>query len=542
MKSAAHQYEDKLLEFAYGELPQHEADAVDAHVRGCTRCASSLSEIRSVRATMAGLPMESAPDAGLESLLAYAEQAARRTTEAKAPPSLWKRFLMPLASVMALVTVGVIAFRANQEFDTSRASAAADTRLEGMAQKEKAPSPTPVALPPPADQLKQEPAPVVAAVSPPQEEPATAETRNEKLQAKNALDDQREAGGGKRGDVWAPEPQKAAPQSITRRGVSNKTKAMPSVANDEGYRQNYSDVGLRGTLAKDAAPPPPPVAQAAPVQDKVGFGLGGGAVGGLGTAAADGRGGTTAGPGTNAPTVVAKPAPAPMKAPMKEEAKKRAKTEEEAPAQEQAPVAAAPMPSSAPYTSSPKKMSKGSLGMPLGNSASTLAGEDDSDVGQKSDILGVNRDAKFAERQRSELRTQSLESARVASNRGDRLSEIRLLAQVLQNGASGYERVEALKRICDAYEALGEPDRADPFCDQLLSEFPNTAAAKAVEDRRKRVQRAPAPAPKSLHARPRAQGRRRSLDAQARRSRSRQRLLSQPRDRAHRRLPPSHRS
>ena len=46
MKSAAHQYEGKLLEFAYGELPQHEADAVDAHVRGCARCSQALSEIR----------------------------------------------------------------------------------------------------------------------------------------------------------------------------------------------------------------------------------------------------------------------------------------------------------------------------------------------------------------------------------------------------------------------------------------------------------------------------------------------------------------
>lgn len=467
MKSAAHQYEDKLLEFAYGELPQHEADAVDAHVRGCTRCAHSLSEIQGVRATMAKLPLESAPDAGLESLLAYAEQAAQRAGEAKAPPSLWKRFLLPLASVMTLVTVGVIAFRANQQFDTSPASAAADAKLEERADKQ---------------QLAQvAPTPVVAAVSPEaQGESGVNEKLQGKADGKNALDDLREA-GGKRGEVWAPEPKANVPQSVTRR-VTNKTKSMPSVANDEGYRQDYSNVALRGALAKDAPPPPPPPAQVAPVQDKVGFGLGssGGTVGGLGTAADGPRGGST----------VAKPAP--LKEPMKEEAKKRAKTEEEA------PVPAAPMPSPAPYTSSPKKMSKGSSRLePLGGSTSSAGAEDDSSAVQKSDSLGVGRDAKFAERQRSELRTQSLESARVASNRGDRLSEIRLLAQVLQNGASGSERVEALKRICDAYEALGEPDRADPFCDQLLSEFPNTAAAKAVEDRRKRMQRAPAPSAKS---------------------------------------------
>lgn len=489
MKSAAHQYEDKLLEFAYGELPQHEADAVDAHVRGCTRCAHSLSEIRGVRATMARLPMENAPDAGLESLLAYAEQAAKRSAEIKAPPSIWKRFLMPLASVMALATVGVIAFRANQEFDTSRASAAADTKVEERAEKEQAQ----LAQNEKKPEQPQAVAPIVAAASP-QEVPATKEAELQgKADGKNQLDDLGEA-GGKRGDVWAPEPKSSAPQSITRR--ANKTKSVAPTGNADEYRQDYSNAAARGALAKDSAPPPPPPAQQKqePVQDKLGYGLGtsGGSTGGLNT---------FNGPGTgSSPPAAAKPPPV-MKEPVKEESKKRAKAEEEdrSTAQAPAPVAApTPTPAAPPsyaQAEAPKKVSKGSYGLkPLSSSTSSLGTESDDAALEKTDSLGVDRDAKFSERRRSELRTQSLESARVASNRGDRLSEIRLLAQVLQNGASGYERVEALKRICDAYEALGEPDRADPFCDQLLSEFPNTAAAKAVEDRRKRVQRAPAPA------------------------------------------------
>ena len=32
----------------------------------------------------------------------------------------------------------------------------------------------------------------------------------------------------------------------------------------------------------------------------------------------------------------------------------------------------------------------------------------------------------------------------------------------------------------DAYEFLGEPERADPFCDQLLQEFPNQANLKGL--------------------------------------------------------------
>ena len=459
MKSAAHQYEDKLLEFAYGELPQHEADAVDAHVRGCDRCAQSLSEIRSVRATMAQLPIEPAPDVGLESLLAYAEQAAKRTS--KPAPSIWKRFLMPLASFAALATVGVIGFRANQDFDTSRASAAADTKLEKFVTDEKkteAPS-----------------APIVAAVP-----------QLEGKEAKNAaLDVLREA-GGKRGDVWTSEPKdKAAPQSVTRR-TAQPAKVAPSdvpVGNDEQvYRENdYSNAAARGGLskAKEPAPPPPPV-EKKPVSDKdIGYGLGS-----PGSAQAQ-----------NAPQGTGSGWTQP---PRKEEAKK-GRAEEERPAPAPIAVAPAPMPSSSSsYAPSAKKGTKSSLGLRLKSAGSEGASEsDDSEGLQKSDALGVNRDGKFDERKRAEARTQSLESARVSSSRGDRLSEIRLLAQVLELGATGYERVEALKRICDAYEALGEPERADPFCDSLTREFPNTAAAKAVEDRRKRVQRAPAPAPRT---------------------------------------------
>ena len=114
MKSAVHQYEDKLLEFAYGELPPHEADVVDAHVRGCTKCSEALSQISTVRKTMSRLPMEPAPDAGLESLLAYAEQHAKQAKQAPSRrASWWQRYLTPFVSVASLLTVGVIAYRAS---------------------------------------------------------------------------------------------------------------------------------------------------------------------------------------------------------------------------------------------------------------------------------------------------------------------------------------------------------------------------------------------------------------------------------------------
>ena len=477
MKSAAHQYEDKLLEFAYGELPQHVADAVDAHVRGCTRCSQSLTEIRGVRATMSKVPMVSAPDAGLESLMAYADQAAKRNGS-KTAPSIWKRFLMPLASVMALAVVGVVGFRANKEFDTSPASAAADQKVAERS-KQQQDLPTQAAL-----------APVAATPLPdgaPKTEFAGVEKADPKKlvkqENKNQLEDLREA-GGKRGDVWAPEPK----QSATRRAVPSK---VAPVGNDEQvYRDDYSNAVGRGALAKDApppeAPPPPPAVQA---QDKVNFGLGA-----KGSGSSSNEGGV----------VATKPAPTKAPAPERERQKEEAKKKEDPPqprAEEAAPAPApatiaAPAPVQGGYSQPSAKKSKGRYDLrPMTSSTGGSAADlDDSVALQKSDSLGVNRDAKYSELKKSAERTQSLESARVASNRGDRPTEIRLAAQVLESGATGYERVEALKRICDAYEALGEPDRADPFCDQLLQEFPNTVAAKAVSDRRKQVQRAPAPA------------------------------------------------
>ncbi len=483
MKSAAHQYEDKLLEFAYGELPQHEAEAVDAHVRGCQRCSASLSEIRGVRATMAQLPMQAAPEAGLDSLLAYAEQAAQRNST-KSAPSFWKRVLMPLASLAALATVGVIGFRANEEFDTSPASIVAQGMVEDRARAENKAQEQNNLLP------QDLPAPVAAAApEPPSAEPMEDERSYNVLAAKDGkknadLDLQREA-GGKRAEVWSPEPKKDAPQSATRR-----TAKMEPIANNDQqvYRDDYSNAAQRGALKepmKEVMAPPPP-----PAQDKLGYGLGSG----------PSNEGAPAGITGGVPSP--KPAPVVVKAPeekQKAEAKQRMKSEEERPSDAApAPAPAAPvMPSTSSAPPSKKSAPKGGYGIrpQLGDTGS-LATESDDAALEKSDSLRVDSDSKFAQRQAAESRTRSLESARVASSRGDRVSEIRLLAQVLQNGAVGSERVEALKRICDAYEALGEAERADPFCDSLVSEFPTTAAARAVEDRRKRMQRAPAPAEK----------------------------------------------
>jgi hypothetical protein len=131
----------------------------------------------------------------------------------------------------------------------------------------------------------------------------------------------------------------------------------------------------------------------------------------------------------------------------------------------------------------------------LNEGSSGEAGMDEELAGS-TDPLTANRSAKVDQLERGRNITQAVENARVASSRGDRMTEIRLLAQALQAGATGYQKVEALKRICDAYTALGEQERADPFCEQLVKEFPNTAAAQAVLSDRRKAQRIAPAAPK----------------------------------------------
>lgn len=171
--------------------------------------------------------------------------------------------------------------------------------------------------------------------------------------------------------------------------------------------------------------------------------------------------------------------------------------EEEAPqqvaqaAQPPPPPAPAPVASSAPQT-------KVSLGLPKGQSSSASTrssqGEEDDALMGSTDKLAVDSDAKFAERTQAELRQKNLESARSAGNRNDRMSEVKFALAVLGAGARGSERLEALKRVCDGYEAMGEYDRAEGYCETLVKEFPNTSAAQQVAQRRSRMQKAPAPA------------------------------------------------
>lgn len=84
----------------------------------------------------------------------------------------------------------------------------------------------------------------------------------------------------------------------------------------------------------------------------------------------------------------------------------------------------------------------------------------------------------------------ALGQARQAAKAGDRQGEVNAALAVLKAGATGYQRTEALKRLCDAFEAEGNQGSADAYCGMLLQEFPNTVAAKTVVTRRAARERA----------------------------------------------------
>ncbi len=114
MKQPAHScatVQELLLDYAYGELEGASRKDVESHVAGCADCRIALLQISGTRSLVAELEPEPAPEAGLESLLAYAQQAARnRAAEtAKAPRAarLWS-WLVPSLGFASAAAVALL--------------------------------------------------------------------------------------------------------------------------------------------------------------------------------------------------------------------------------------------------------------------------------------------------------------------------------------------------------------------------------------------------------------------------------------------------
>ncbi len=99
-----HPDDDRLLELAYGEAPASEARALRQHVDGCARCRTVLDDIAEVRSAFRSVPTEPAPQRGLDSLLAYGEQAAARARSRRGG----LRILGILSAAVALAVVWLV--------------------------------------------------------------------------------------------------------------------------------------------------------------------------------------------------------------------------------------------------------------------------------------------------------------------------------------------------------------------------------------------------------------------------------------------------
>ncbi|MBX7099152.1 MAG: hypothetical protein K1X89_15685, partial [Myxococcaceae bacterium] len=273
MTPGVHQDEDRLLELAYGELPAHEASAVEAHVRGCARCAASLEQIRKVRATMKQLEPVSAPDAGLDSLLAYAEQQAKRNAAgpSRAAP-WWRRFLAPVATVAALGLVVVVTYKNQNDLQApSPAEVAAETKRSRDVEQAK----TAAAQ---NEYGEGKNAELVASPSPPAAALAPAAKDSASLDEGNAFalgDSMRKAGkiANSREDVTA---DKKAVDEVGTYAQKAKAPAKPSKSKqindaDQELAQGFGLGSSAGSLSTgksdapkvNAAPPPAPAVVAA---------------------------------------------------------------------------------------------------------------------------------------------------------------------------------------------------------------------------------------------------------------------------------------
>ncbi|MBE2250897.1 MAG: zf-HC2 domain-containing protein [Myxococcus sp.] len=504
MSAGVHHYEDKLLDYAYGELSAHEASAVDAHVRTCTKCSQALEQIRGVRSVFAPLPMVAAPDAGLESLLGYAEQHANRSKAARQAP--WRRWLFVLGSAAALVVVGVVAVRASDSSPQHASELLAAAEKEARMEERKPQAPAAVQ---PVAATPAEAEPVVDAptwdertakrgsreagaeakaksialgdLAEEQAEPArdrTAEPQKEparkRLEAAQTRQPAEKLGADKGGA------DALAAKDLTGAGRASAAKREQLAAGgEEELRLDYGNAGrgvaLEGLKSAKKRP-------ANNIDDQLNDG----------TTARQGLGGTASGPGfgvsTGSSGLFAAPADDAPTAGKKADLA-RAEAPPPPPAQASPEPSAPSKPAAMPAPKTARSAGS-SYGLPR-SAPSSMDDEVDSALVTESVSKSADGDASRQRAQQRDVEAQ-LAQARSAANSGDRRAEVMAAVGALNAGATGYSRAEALKRACDGYEAMSEFDRAQPFCERLLAEFPGTAAARQVADRRKQLKAGPA--------------------------------------------------
>jgi hypothetical protein len=472
-----HAHEDRLLDFAYGELPAQEARVVESHLQGCTRCTELLEGMRGVRSTMAQLPLEPAPDAGLESLLAYAQQAARNAAAGPPlKPTWWRRWLVPVMGVTAVSLFGIVSLQVSKTVDLSpevmataerspkkaEAAAVASTPPAPAMLAEAAPPPPPEAKPAAPAEAMPLPEPVAKADSAAYDKLSMA-PRKKAMKPSSTYGgdaDWSNAGAGRalERDSFQEKSKKDYAydrrDAMTQSGAFSKPKPMLVSKGSSSASSTPAPV--------QAAPPPPAAAQpgAAPADEGMEEGA---SMDDVYAAEAQVQqqgpsrsslqlGGSRRG----AAEAAAKEAEAPVVASLDSARPSEAKREQRARAPE---AASAPQAAGAPA--------------PTG----------------RSERQGPSP---------AELSKLALEAMRS----DNRVREAQLLRLALEAGATGKERLGLLNRLCDAEFAIGRREAAIQACSLVLEEAPRSSAAQVA--RRRLNQDAPPASPNSRFSAPKS--------------------------------------
>ncbi|WP_375772773.1 zf-HC2 domain-containing protein [Archangium gephyra] len=445
-----HAHEDRLLDFAYDELPPTEARLVEQHVQGCSRCSETLADIRGVRTTMSRLPLESAPDAGLESLLAYAQQSARRAAAGPEPaPRWWRRLLAPALSVAALGVFGVVVVQVNREVDLSpslvvqnKEAPREKTPRRGeppeLADAAPAPAPAPMLEPTAAQAQPSKPMPTKA----PSKKGVMSGSLREDWSnigagsaggfpdKKLALDSDSEAGGL---DVLA------SKESKSKRDATGG-RVMPSAP-----------------MPQRAEPAPEPVAEyASPAESES----------------------------------VQEYAPPEPQQTIRGSASRPASVaskdfaEDDAYAQ-QAPAGRAQVASASPPPPPPAAPAQY---QPSAGAAGPVAQAGVESRKSEAAPKAAERAAARVSPSPAELMRQ----AEVANRSGDWAQEVAFLRAALSAGVRGSQRLDVMSRLCDAEFALGRRQIAVQVCKGVVAEAPGSSAARQAQRRLESALESPA--------------------------------------------------
>lgn len=470
-----HAHEDRLLDFAYGELPPQEAQAVQSHLEGCTRCSELLAGIGGVRTVMAQLPMEPAPDAGLESLLAYAQQAARNAAAGPAPkPTGWRRWLVPMMGAAAVCAFGVISVTVNQNLALKEEVEA----QSAQAKNAEAPAPASPPSPPSPEEYRESPktrSPVALPSSAMQKvapqaqraPPSAGPQATGDLGAATAQVQERDVVQG----ITPPPPAPAA--KLDTKSLENEdSRKKPFVAGTKGSRSEWGNAGAglgfaddkaaaqdsEETRAADEAPSAPKS------KDRYTY---------------DRRDAMTQSGAFTKQKPILVPAPqgassggAELQQPSTEAgsvAESTAQVQEDEPSR---------------LSLNAKKESRSRGAVP--SKAAEPASSDDFDElfeGKTSTAKREQSAPSSAPRASAPSAAELSKLAMEAQRSGNRMLEAQLLRQALAAGVAGKERLGLLNRLCDAEFASGRRQEAFEACALILEEAPSSGAAQMARNR-----------------------------------------------------------